>query len=83
METCSICQSPTEYEAQDKPLCHRCAVAVLEYVRWVDFWHAFEAAQQYVQRTAGIVPPEVTTPPELLAARQAFLASPAAANARR
>ena len=74
MEPCSICQSPTEYEAQDKPLCHRCAVVVLEYVRLVDFWNAFDDAQQYVQRTVGIVPPKVVTSPEILAARQAFLA---------
>ena len=74
MEPCSICKSPTEYEAQDKPICHRCAVVVLEYVRGVDFIHAFDDAQQYLQRTAGIVPPEVVTPPEVLAMRQAFLA---------
>jgi hypothetical protein len=74
MEPCSICKSPTEYEAQDKPICHRCAVVVLEYVRGVDFFHAFSDAQQYLQRTAGILPPEVVTPPEILAARQAFLA---------
>ena len=74
MKPCQICFTQTEYEAQDYPLCHRCAVVVLEYVRGVDFWRALDEAQQYVRRTAGIVPPEVVTSPEVLAARQALLA---------
>jgi len=55
---CDVCRSPTEYEAQDKPLCHRCAVVILEYVRSVDFIHAFDDACECPIKTSKVELPE-------------------------
>jgi hypothetical protein len=46
---CTVCAAPTQYEAQDYPLCHRCAVLVLEYVSGPEFWPALDAAQDYMR----------------------------------
>lgn len=47
---CAICKAPTEYEAHDIALCHRCATITLEHVQRADFRDAFINAKILIQR---------------------------------